>query len=133
MCRSVLKNLKRCKSLSFKKKNVLLKQNIPSANMEALAFITSHLQARGSSCSNPHVAASFVIDSIEASKGHLKTRFFSTSAVILCHVNITVIILDSCAFRVNHLHYQPDEYEEDPELVGYEDGDYEHDYHSDSR
>ncbi|AWP00439.1 putative serine/arginine repetitive matrix protein 3 [Scophthalmus maximus] len=33
---------------------------------------------------------------------------------------------------VNHLHYQPDEYE-DPELAGYEDGDYGHDYHSDSR
>eukprot|EP00064_Thunnus_orientalis_P005341 superscaffoldBa00000516_g5355 len=34
---------------------------------------------------------------------------------------------------VNHLHYRPDEYEEDPELVGYEDGDYSHDYHSDNR
>ncbi|XP_067350552.1 serine/arginine repetitive matrix protein 3 isoform X2 [Channa argus] len=33
----------------------------------------------------------------------------------------------------NHLHYQPDEYEDDPALVGYEDGDYEHDYHSDNR
>ncbi|XP_047235378.1 serine/arginine repetitive matrix protein 3 isoform X2 [Girardinichthys multiradiatus] len=32
---------------------------------------------------------------------------------------------------VNHFHYQPDEYEEDPEAVGYEDGDYEQDYHSD--
>ncbi|XP_035482277.2 serine/arginine repetitive matrix protein 3 isoform X4 [Scophthalmus maximus] len=38
----------------------------------------------------------------------------------------------SCVVRVNHLHYQPDEYE-DPELAGYEDGDYGHDYHSDSR
>ncbi|XP_028451239.1 serine/arginine repetitive matrix protein 3 isoform X2 [Perca flavescens] len=34
---------------------------------------------------------------------------------------------------VNHLHYQPDGYEENPELVGYEDGDYDHDYHSDNR
>lgn len=35
--------------------------------------------------------------------------------------------------RVNHLHYYPDEYEEDPELVGYEGADYDHDYHSDNR
>ncbi|CAB1427038.1 unnamed protein product [Pleuronectes platessa] len=34
---------------------------------------------------------------------------------------------------VNHLHYQPDEYEEDPQLAGYEDGDNDHEYHSDSR
>nr|XP_019940962.1 PREDICTED: serine/arginine repetitive matrix protein 3 isoform X2 [Paralichthys olivaceus] len=34
---------------------------------------------------------------------------------------------------VNHLHYQPDEYEEDPELAGYEDGDNDRDCHSDSR
>ncbi|XP_042355440.1 serine/arginine repetitive matrix protein 3 [Plectropomus leopardus] len=34
---------------------------------------------------------------------------------------------------VNHLHYQPDGYEEDPELVAYEDGGYDHDYHSDNR
>ncbi|XP_056295594.1 serine/arginine repetitive matrix protein 3 isoform X5 [Pseudoliparis swirei] len=32
---------------------------------------------------------------------------------------------------VNHLHYQPDEYDGNPEF--YEDGDYGHDYHSDSR
>ncbi len=43
------------------------------------------------------------------------------------------MIVDSCVFRVNHLHYQPDEYGEDSELVGYEDGDYDHDYHSDNR
>lgn len=43
------------------------------------------------------------------------------------------MILDSCVSRVNHLHYQPEEYEEDPALVAYEDGDYEHDYHSDNR
>lgn len=34
---------------------------------------------------------------------------------------------------VNHLHYPPDAYEENPEVVGYEDGDYGHDYHSDNR
>lgn len=45
----------------------------------------------------------------------------------------TLIIRHSSAFRVNHLHYQPHEYEEDPELVGYEDADYDNDYHSDSR
>ncbi|KAF7659803.1 hypothetical protein LDENG_00292880 [Lucifuga dentata] len=33
----------------------------------------------------------------------------------------------------NHLHYEPDEYEDDTDLVGYEDGDYDHDYHSDNR
>ncbi|KAI3373447.1 hypothetical protein L3Q82_022054 [Scortum barcoo] len=41
--------------------------------------------------------------------------------------------MDGWMTRVNHLHYQPDEYEEDSELVGYEDGDYGHDYHSDNR
>lgn len=46
---------------------------------------------------------------------------------------MTLIIQHSSAFRVNHLHYQPHEYEEDPELVGYEDADYGHDYDSDSR
>ena len=40
--------------------------------------------------------------------------------------------VDVCGFRVNHLQYQP-EYEEDPGLVAYEDGDYEQDYHSDNR
>ncbi|XP_035989926.1 serine/arginine repetitive matrix protein 3 isoform X2 [Fundulus heteroclitus] len=34
---------------------------------------------------------------------------------------------------VNHFHYQPDDYEEDPEAVGYQDGDYEQDYHCDNR
>ncbi|XP_076745060.1 uncharacterized protein srrm3 isoform X2 [Maylandia zebra] len=34
---------------------------------------------------------------------------------------------------VNHLHYPPDGYEEDPEVIGYEDGDYGHDYHGDNR
>lgn len=33
----------------------------------------------------------------------------------------------------NHLHYHTDEYEEDPELAGYEDADYDHEYHSDNR
>lgn len=36
-------------------------------------------------------------------------------------------------FRVNHLHYYTDEYDENPDLVGYDDGDYDHDYHSDNR
>lgn len=49
------------------------------------------------------------------------------------HTLTTLMTVDSCVFRVNHLHYQPDEYGEDPELVGYEDGDYDHDYHSDHR
>lgn len=31
------------------------------------------------------------------------------------------------------MHYQPDEYGEDSDLVGYEDGDYDQDYHSDNR
>uniref|UniRef100_A0AAQ4QBX5 Serine/arginine repetitive matrix 3 n=2 Tax=Gasterosteus aculeatus aculeatus TaxID=481459 RepID=A0AAQ4QBX5_GASAC len=34
---------------------------------------------------------------------------------------------------VDHLHYQHDEYEGNPELVGYEEGGYDHDYHSDDR
>lgn len=34
---------------------------------------------------------------------------------------------------MNHFHYQPDAYEDDPDAVGYEDGDYEQDYHSDDR
>ncbi|XP_032431908.1 serine/arginine repetitive matrix protein 3 isoform X3 [Xiphophorus hellerii] len=34
---------------------------------------------------------------------------------------------------VNHFHYQADAYEDDPDAVGYEDGDYEQDYHSDDR
>lgn len=38
-----------------------------------------------------------------------------------------------CAFRVNHVHYQPDEYGEDSDLLGYEDGDYDQNYHSDNR
>lgn len=41
--------------------------------------------------------------------------------------------ISSCVFRVNHLHYPPDGYEEDPEVIGYEDGDYGHDYHGDNR
>lgn len=38
-----------------------------------------------------------------------------------------------CAFRVNHVHYQPDEYGEDSDLLGYEDGDYDQNDHSDNR
>nr|XP_020468032.1 serine/arginine repetitive matrix protein 3-like [Monopterus albus] len=34
---------------------------------------------------------------------------------------------------VSHLHYQPEAYEEDLELVSYEDGDYDQDYHRDNR
>lgn len=45
----------------------------------------------------------------------------------------TLMIVDSCIFRVDHLHYQHDEYEGNPELVGYEEGGYDHDYHSDDR
>lgn len=36
-------------------------------------------------------------------------------------------------FRVNHVHYQHDEYREDSDLVGYGDGEYDQDYHSDNR
>ena len=43
------------------------------------------------------------------------------------------MMVDSCAFRVNHLHYQPDDYGEDPDMVDYEDGDYDHDRHSENR
>lgn len=59
--------------------------------------------------------------------------FFFLTIIHSSHANITLIIRHSSAFRVNHLHYQPHEYEEDPELVGYEDADYDNDYHSDSR
>lgn len=38
-----------------------------------------------------------------------------------------------CVSRVNHVHYQPEEYGQDSDMAGYEDGDYDHDYHSDSR
>lgn len=40
--------------------------------------------------------------------------------------------LDSTS-RVNHVHYQPDEYGEDSDLLAYEDGDYDQNYHSDNR
>lgn len=46
---------------------------------------------------------------------------------------VIIMIVDSCAFRVNHLHYQPDDYGEDPDMVDYEDGDYDHDRHSENR
>lgn len=42
------------------------------------------------------------------------------------------MILDCCIFRVNHLHYEAD-YGQNHQLVSYEDGDYDHDYHSDNR
>lgn len=45
---------------------------------------------------------------------------------------LTSECLDS-AFRVNHVHYQPDEYGEDSDLLGYEDGDYDQNYHRDNR
>lgn len=49
----------------------------------------------------------------------------------LFFLNLYTSTRDSCVSRVNHLHYQPKEYEHNPEVDGYEDGYY--DYHSDNR